>query len=306
MSQTPVADEPQFDKSFDAPAGMLSAVAPRIRRMLAPNPGPFTFHGTCTYVVGEGQVAVIDPGPEDPAHLERLAAALKGETVSHIIITHTHRDHSPGAAWLAARTGAKITGCDIYRPVASTVEKGLDASHDRAYAPDHVMKNGDVLSGGGWTLEAVATPGHAANHLCFAFREENALFSGDHVMAWSTTIVAPPDGSMVDYMRSLDVLRARNETTYWPGHGGPVREPQRFVRGLANHRRQREAAILKRLSAGDRTIQDIVPVLYAGVPVTLHGAAALSVLSHLDDLVARGIVISDGPPSLTAHYALAG
>ncbi|MGL4322840.1 MAG: MBL fold metallo-hydrolase [Beijerinckiaceae bacterium] len=298
-------EEPQFDKGFDAPAGALIAVGPGVRRILAPNPGPFTFHGTCTYVVGTGQVAVLDPGPDDPAHLAALRHALRGETVSHIVITHTHRDHSPGAKVLAQETGATIVGCDVYRPKQAGIEKGLDASHDRDYAPAAIMQDGDILEGQGWQLEAIATPGHAANHLCFALRDTPMLFSGDHVMAWSTTIVAPPDGSMADYMRSLDRLRARAETLYWPGHGGPVREPQRFVRGLAAHRRQRETAILKRLAAGDQTIQQIVPVLYVGVPEHLHGAAGLSVFSHLDDLVTRGVVKSDRQPSLTSIFTLA-
>lgn len=303
--QPPQAEEPAFDKGFDGKPGKLRPVAPGLRRIVAPNPSPFTFHGTCTYVVGTGTVAVIDPGPEDEGHATLLANALRGETVSHILITHTHRDHSPAAVALAKITGAKIVGCDVFRPGPSLVEKGLDAAHDRAYAPDSIMRHGDVLSGKGWSLEAVATPGHASNHLCFAWREENALFSGDHVMAWSTSIVAPPDGSMADYMRSLDLLRARDEAVYWPGHGGPVRDPQRFVRGLANHRRQREAAILNRLAAGDETIQEIVPVLYAGVPQNLHGAAALSVLAHIEDLFNRGVIATDEPLSLTARYRLA-
>lgn len=298
-------EEPQFDKGFDAAAGDVQTVAPGLRRMLAPNPGPFTFHGTCTYIVGEGEVAVIDPGPDDSGNIAKLANALRGETVSHILITHTHRDHSPAAKRLAQITGAKIIGCDVYKPRPSSVEKGLDASHDQDYAPDHVMADGEILAGKNWTLEALATPGHASNHLCFAWREADTLFSGDHVMAWSTSIVAPPDGSMADYMQSLERLRARGERIYWPGHGGPVRDPQRFVRGLANHRRQREAAIVKRLAAGDRTIQEIVPILYAGVPQTLHGAAALSVFAHIEDLLNRGIIVTDEPRSLTARYRLA-
>ena len=195
-----------------------------------------------------------------------MLAAVEGERVSHIVVTHTHRDHSPGAAILKQRTGAPIVGARAPMSRAAKARAGgLDASHDLAYAPDAVLADGERLEGRGFTLEALATPGHAANHLCFSLIEENALFSGDHVMAWSTTVVAPPDGSMADYMASLEKLRSRPETIYWPGHGGPVREPQRYLRALAHHRRQREAAILGRLQAGDTEIPAIVAKIYVGL-----------------------------------------
>jgi glyoxylase-like metal-dependent hydrolase (beta-lactamase superfamily II) len=274
--------------------------------VIAPNPGPFTFTGTCSYIVGQGTVAVIDPGPESDEHLSVLLAALTGETVSHIVVSHTHRDHSPGARRLQAATGARIVGCGIHRatrlPALGETNR-LEASSDIAYQPDAQMSDGDMIEGRGWTLEAVATPGHTANHLAFALREDNALFSADHVMAWSTSIVAPPDGAMADYMVSLDKLRARSETVYWPGHGGPVRDPQRFVRALATHRRMREASILARIEAGDRLIGEIVPKVYEGLDPALHGAAALSTLAHLEDLVSRGLIrCAEASPSLEGHY----
>ncbi|MGL4494758.1 MAG: MBL fold metallo-hydrolase [Beijerinckiaceae bacterium] len=305
MASEAETDEPQFNKTFNAAPGEAVALSPLVRRVLANNTGPFTFRGTCSYIIGRGQVAILDPGPEDVAHVDALQNAVRGETVTHILVSHTHRDHSPAARALSEATGAPIVGCAPYFPKSGVAEPGLDASHDREHAPAHIMRTGDVIAGPGWTLEALETPGHAANHLCFAMHEEKALFSADHVMAWSTSIVAPPDGSMGDYMRSLDLLRGRDDTIYWPGHGGPVLEPQRFVRGLAAHRRQRETAILKRLAEGDRTIQQMVPVMYAGVPQALHGAAALSVLSHLDDLMQRHLVRSDSGPVLTAQYWLA-
>lgn len=302
-----MADAPQFDLTFDAPSGVLEQVSPLVRRLVAGNGGPFTFTGTCTYIVGRGEVAIIDPGPQDEAHIARLLEAVRGESVSHVLVTHTHRDHSPAAAAIVAATGAKLLGCGPHVP-ARDLALGeinlLDASSDHDYAPDVVLRSGDIVEGHGWHLEALDTPGHTANHVAFALHEENALFSGDHVMAWSTSIVAPPDGSMRAYMDSLDLLKGRGETLYWPGHGGPVREPARFVRGLWAHRRQREAAILRRLAAGDETIAQMIPAIYEGLKPALHGAAALSVFAHLEDLVERKVVrCLDGPPRLTSRYA---
>ncbi len=287
-------------------AGRLDDVAPLIRRRVAPNGGPFTASGTCTYVIGHGRVAILDPGPDDPAHIDALLADLDGERIEAIVVTHTHRDHSPGARLLAARTGAPVIGCGPHRAARALSEAEvpmLDASADRVYAPDRVMVEGDTVAGPGWTLEAVETPGHTMNHLAFALPETQALFSGDHVMAWSTTIVAPPDGTMRAYMASLDKLRRRDEAVYWPGHGGPVREPARFLRGLAGHRRQREAAIRARLAAGDARIADIVAAIYQGLDPRLRGAAALSVFAHLEDLVEGGRATCDGPPRLDGTYA---
>lgn len=287
-------------------AGRLETVAPLIRRRVAPNGGPFTASGTCTYVVGAGRVAVLDPGPDEPSHIDALLRDLSGEQIEAIVVTHTHRDHSPGARLLAARTGAPIVGCGPHRAARALAEGEallLDASADRDHAPDRAMAEGEAISGPGWTLVAVETPGHTMNHLAFALPEAQALFSGDHVMAWSTTIVAPPDGAMGAYMASLGKLRGRDERIHWPGHGGPVREPARFLRGLACHRRQREAAIRARLAAGDAGIAQIVAAIYQGLDPRLRGAAALSVFAHLEDLVERGLVVTDGSPRLDGTYA---
>ncbi len=286
-----------------APSGVLSEVAPGVRRLIAPNPSAFTFTGTCTYILGggEGEVAILDPGPDDDAHLAGLLAATRGQRVAYIVVTHTHRDHCALTNRLRAATGAVVVGARAHeaRPGAP---QGLDAAHDLTYAPDAVMAEGETLRFGGVGLTALATPGHAANHLVFAWEGEGALFSGDHVMAWSTSVVAPPDGSMGDYMASLEKLRAREETIYWPGHGGPVREPQRYLRGLIGHRRQREAAILARLDTGPTTIGEIVTRNYVGLDPRLRGAAALSTLAHLEDLIARGLAVREEGAPLEAVY----
>lgn len=309
MTENTPSDDIPFDRQFEDRPGHLGVLSPLCRRMLCPNPGPFTFTGTCTYVVGHGRVAVIDPGPDDPAHVAALLAALDGETVSHIVVTHTHRDHSPAAAALKAATGAPIVGCDPHRPsrmLALGEINPLDASADKDFRPDSQMLEGDAISGPGWSLKAIPTPGHTANHLAFEMREENTLFSADHVMAWSTTIVAPPDGSMADYMASLEKLRGAGHAVYWPGHGGPVREPERFLRALIHHRRQREASILTRLRAGDTQIRQIVMAIYEGIDSRLHGAAALSVYAQLEDLVARqSVTAEDGLVTLDGTYRLA-
>ncbi|MEA2858661.1 MAG: hypothetical protein QOC72_700 [Methylobacteriaceae bacterium] len=292
-----------FERNFDPKPDEVQQVSPLIRRVLAPNPGPFTFTGTCTYIVGRGEVAIIDPGPENASHVAALIDATKGERVAHIVMTHTHRDHAPASRALQQATGAPIVGCRPYEPRhANAKASGLDSAHDTDYRPSRILADGETLDGNGFTLEAIATPGHASNHLAFALREENALFSGDHVMAWSTSVVAPPDGSMSDYMDSLEKLRPRSEAVYWPGHGGPVREPQRYLRALIHHRHQREAAILTRIKAGDSLIPEMVERIYEGLDARLKAAAALSVLAHLEDLVARGVVGADGPVTLAAHY----
>ena len=296
-------DDIPFEHNFDPKADEVQQVSPLIRRVLAPNPGPFTFTGTCTYIVGRGELAIVDPGPDNAEHVQALIEATKGERVANILVTHTHRDHAPASRALQAATGAAIVGCRPYEPRhANAQAAGLDAAHDTDYRPARVLSEGDTVEGPGFTLEAIATPGHASNHLAFALREETALFSGDHVMAWSTSIVAPPDGSMNDYMASLEKLRDRSETIYWPGHGGPVREPQRYLRALIHHRHQRETAILTRIKAGDTLIPEMVERIYEGLDARLKGAAALSVLAHLEDLVARGVVRADGPPRLATHY----
>ncbi len=280
------------DPSTDSDYGRVERVSPLVRRVLAHNPGPFTYTGTGTYIVGEGTVAIVDPGPDDAGHVAALLAAVAGETVSHIVVTHTHRDHSPAAPAVKAATGAIVAGCAPL--VLDDLGPRADAGFDRTYAPDAVLADGERVTGPGWTLIALHTPGHTSNHLCFALAEERALFSGDHVMGWSTTVVAPPDGDMAAYMASLRLLLDRDDAVYYPTHGAPVSEPQRLVRGLITHRKQREGQILRNLADGPRTVPVMVAAMYASVDPRLHPAAGLSVTAHLIDLHARGAVVADG------------
>jgi glyoxylase-like metal-dependent hydrolase (beta-lactamase superfamily II) len=308
-----MSEDIPFDKSFDLPPGRVEEVMPGVRRLLVNNPGPFTFKGTLTYIVGKGAVAIIDPGPIDDAHVaEAHAAALldavRGETVTHILVTHTHRDHSPAAARIKAATGAKTCGEGPHRaarPLHVGEAPPLEASADRDFRPDIALADGETVGGPGWALEAVATPGHTANHMAFALKGTPVLFSGDHVMAWSTPVVAPPDGAMSDYMASLDKLVRRTETLYLPGHGGPVKDAPRFVQHYIAHRRAREAAILERLAAGEADIPALVASIYVGLDPRLTKAAGLSVLAHLEDLTARGLVATQGAPSVDGRYRLA-
>lgn len=275
-----------------APYGKVERLSPLVRRVLAHNPSAFTYTGTGTYIVGHGEVAVIDPGPNDPAHLQALTEALAGDTVSHIVVTHTHRDHSPAAVPLRAATGAPVVGC---APLALAehgpkVEEGFDPT----YAPDRVLADGEAVAGPGWTLTALHTPGHTSNHLCFALEEEKALFTGDHVMGWSTTVVTPPDGDMAAYIASLRKLLDRDDALYYPTHGAAVTEPKRLVRGLITHRKQREGQILRLLGEGPKPIPTMVAAMYANVAPVLHPAAGRSVLAHLIDLHARGLVAVEG------------
>ena len=296
-----------IETDFDGEPGRLVTLSPLVRRMTAPNPGPMTFKGTNTYVVGHGAVTVIDPGPDLPEHVAALTAALTGERVAQIVITHTHRDHSPASRALAAATGAPIIGCAPHHPFRAPHPDEAEraaAANDLDYAPSRVLADGERVEGDGYMLEAVATPGHTMNHLAFALPQERALFSGDHVMAWSTTVIAPPGGSMAAYMASLDKLKGRDDAIYWPGHGGAVREPARFLRALQHHRRQRERAILQRLRLGDTTIPAIVAATYEGLDPRLARAAAVSVLAHLEDLCARGLVAAEGGPGIGAKYTL--
>jgi glyoxylase-like metal-dependent hydrolase (beta-lactamase superfamily II) len=294
-----------FDKSFDLPPGRVEEVMPGVRRLLVNNPGPFTFKGTLTYIVGRGRVAIIDPGPIDEAHIAALLDAVRGETVTHILVTHTHRDHSPAAARIKAATGANTCGEGPHRaarPLHIGEAPPLEASADRDFRPDIALSDGETVSGAGWGLEAVTTPGHTANHMAFALEDTAVLFSGDHVMAWSTPVVAPPDGAMSDYMASLEKLKRRAETLYFPGHGGAVRDAPRFVQQYIAHRRAREASILERLAAGEADIPTLVESIYIGLDPRLTKAAGLSVLAHLEDLTARGLVATQGAPSIEGRY----
>ena len=270
----------------DAPYSVCETLAPGIARLLARNPSPFTYYGTQTYLAGEDEVVVIDPGPDIPAHIDAIVAAVAGRRLVAITCTHTHRDHSPASRALQAATGAPIIGC---APLAlETVGPRADASFDFDYVPDKVLGDGEALEIGGEEMIAVATPGHTSNHLCFAWR--GALFTGDHVMGWSTTVVVPPDGDMGDYMLSLEKLRSRDDAVYYPAHGPAVTNPQQLVRGMIGHRMQRERQILERLAAGDRTIRQVIAAAYPGLDPRLVPAAGGSVMAHLMDLERRGLV----------------
>ena len=271
------------------PTGLCEQLEPLVQRVLAPNGSPFTYTGTQTYLIGSEQgLAVIDPGPDLPEHLGALEVAIGTAPAVAILCTHTHRDHSPAAAPLAERTGAPIVGC---APLAlSSDEPRADVPFDIAYSPDRVLADGESVTGPVWTLTAVATPGHTSNHRCFALEETGALFTGDHVMAWSTTVVAPPDGDMADYMASLDKLHTRDDRIYYPAHGPAVTRPRQLVRGMIGHRRQRERQILKLLGTGAHPISELVPVMYKGVNERLWPAAGQSVKAHLIDLERRGLV----------------
>ncbi len=304
-----MSDDIPFDRSFGLEPGTVREIAPGIRALCAGNASPFTYKGTVTYIVGRGEVAIIDPGPDDARHLSALLDAVRNETVSHVFVTHTHRDHSPGAARVIAATGARTYGEGPHRasrPLHIGEVNRLDAAGDTDFMPDVALSDGDVVSGRGFAVEAIATPGHTANHMAYALRGSDILFSGDHVMAWSTSIVAPPDGAMSDYMNSLDKLARRSERVYLPGHGTAIADAPAFVQSYIGHRKGRESSILHRLAKGETDIPTLVRALYIGIDPRLVGAAGLSVLAHLEDLVARGMVATEGPPSIAGRYRLAG
>ncbi|MHA7970120.1 MBL fold metallo-hydrolase [Rhizobium sp. CAU 1783] len=302
------AKSPEFDLAFQPAHGEAVPLAEHVQRITVNNPGPFTFHGTNSYIVGDRSVCVIDPGPEDDAHFAALMAALAGREVTHIAVSHTHKDHSPLARRLKAATGATIVAEGPHRsarPLHAGEANPFAESSDVDFVPDIALGDGDVVEGDGWRLTAILTPGHTANHVAFGLDDRGIVFSADHVMAWATSIVAPPDGAMGDYMASLERLLERDDRIYFPGHGGPVKDPAAFLRGLRTHRRMRERAVLERIRSGDRLIPDMVKVIYATTDPKLHGAAALSVLAHIEDLVEKGEVATDGPPSLSGIYRLA-
>ena len=324
-----------FDLEVDY--GRCDRVAPRLRRVVANNPSKFTFKGTGTYIVGDGEVAIIDPGPRDPAHIDALVRAVKGERVTHLLITHTHGDHSPGAALLKERLGDIPTfgfgphpesrddeaawhaanpdepddddnddtdgdGAPASESSETDGAVKLEEGADYSYVPDRRVAGGDTISGEGFRFEVLHTPGHISNHLCFAL--DGWVFTGDHVMGWSTTIVPPPSGDMVAYMASLALLLRRDDHTYFPTHGPPITEPRRYVTALRRHREDREEQILALLSEGPRTIRSMVKVMYADVHKGLHKPAARSVLSHLLKLISEGRVqCSEDPPRLGSAYA---
>lgn len=294
-----------FTYKFDYEYGVLQELTPLIRRVLANNPSAFTFRGTGTYVIGRGNVAVIDPGPLMPDHIEALKKELEGETVTHILITHTHMDHSPAAEPLKAYWGAKTYG---YGPHgAGKREEGVQVEEggDMAFDPDVAVRHGDVIEGDGWTVECVYTPGHTSNHMCFALKEEKALFTGDHVMGWSTSVISPPDGDMTQYMESLELLLERDDEIYWPTHGTSISDVKNYVKAFIDHRLEREAQILDCLKQGHTKIPDMVPVMYTDTDEKLYGAAARSVLAAMDRLISTGQVeCSDEAPGLGSSYSL--
>lgn len=297
-----------FSKVFEPNHGVAVPVAKDTLRVTCTNTGPFTYKGTNSFIIGKSTLAVIDPGPIDQSHLDLLLQTIGDRPVSHIFVTHTHADHSPLAATLKKHTGALVVGAAPHfsaRQLHLGEINALDAAADKEYEPDRVLGDGDAIDGDGWLIEAIETPGHTANHVAFALAKTGTVFSGDHVMAWSTSIVAPPDGSMSAYMDSLDKMLARDDALYLPGHGGEIRNPRPFLRGIKAHRKMRERAVLERLKSGDRTIPQMVKEIYRGIDVRLHGAAGLSVFAHLEDLIEQGRVSCDGVPSLSSDYFVA-
>lgn len=293
-----------FNRDASARPGIVETLTPLVRRVVAPNPGPFTFTGTNTFLVGRGTVAVIDPGPAMDAHLDALGDALAGETVSHILVTHTHADHSPLARRLKERLGGTICGrapAQARAPVSGAV---VEEESDAAFMPELVMSDGITLQGPGWTLDAIATPGHTGDHVCYALREDNTLFTGDHVMGWSTSVVAPPDGDMDAYLASLAKIRKQNFSVLRPAHGNAIGAPAPFLDAYIEHRHMREAQILGALEQGPSTIPAIVASLYRDVDPHLHGAAGLSVFAHLIRLVRAGTVAAENELALNARYRL--
>ena len=288
MVHIPYRRELEFDY------GTVTQLAPGIRRVIANNPGPFTFHGTGTYILGTGKVAVIDPGPDDEAHIDAILAGLPGEEVSHILVTHTHMDHSPGCRPLQAETGAPTYA---YGPHgAGKIEQGVQVEEggDMDFEPDHLVTHGDIIQGEDWTVECVYTPGHTSNHLCFALQEQKALFTGDHVMGWSTSIISPPDGDMADYMQSLELLLGRDDDIYWPTHGPSIIDPKTHVQAYIDHRLKREQQILACIDQGTHQIREMVPLMYRDTPEFMYPAAARSVLAAMENLVRKKQVVVQG------------
>ena len=294
-----------FRRELDFSYGEVAEVAPGIRRVIAENPSPFTLYGTGTYILGRGEVAVIDPGPADGSHIAKLLEAVEGETISHILITHTHMDHSPGCRLLQAHTDAKSYA---YGPHgAGKLEQGVPVEEggDMAFEPDELVRDGDVLSGGDWSVECVYTPGHTSNHVCYQLRGPKALFTGDHVMGWSTSIISPPDGDMEAYIASLERLLERDDAVYWPTHGPCIDDPKPHVRAFIEHRLDRERQILDCVGQGVHRIEDMVPLMYSELPEFMYPAAARSVLASMERLVGNGTLKAVGGVQLGAVYQLA-
>ncbi len=294
-----------FVHQLDVTYASAETLSPLVRRVTARNPGPFTYTGTGVFIIGQGEVAVIDPGPLLPEHEGALDAALKGERVTHVLVTHHHMDHSPLAHPLARKHGCQVHAMSPRRATGPEAEVRLEAGEDAGFRPDREIADGDVFTGPGWTVTALHTPGHTSNHVCFALAEESTLFSGDHVMGWSTTVISPPDGHMGDYLASLERVRDAQFDLIRPTHGPAVEKPRSFLSAYIGHRRARERQILEQLAGGPRHIRDLVAAMYAHVDKRLHPAAAHSVLAHMIHLIELGRVRCEGAPSLDTQYALA-
>ncbi len=300
-----MSDDIPFRRDFEFEYGVIEQITPMIRRIVARNASAFTFHGTGTYIVGHGSVAVIDPGPDLEEHIDALLTALSDEEISHLLVTHTHRDHSPGCRLVQKERYVDAFG---YGPHgAGKIEQGVPVEEggDMEFMPDIVIGDGEVIEGDGWTIEAVYTPGHTSNHLCYALKEEGVLFSGDHVMGWSTSIVSPPDGDMADYMASLALLLDREDSVYWPTHGPSIENPRRHVRAFITHRKMREAQIVECVRDGIHKIPAMVAKMYRNVPEDLHRAATRSVFAHAIHMVETGRLITEGELAVDATYQLA-
>ena len=293
-----------FRRQLDFEYGEVAPISPLVRRVIARNPSPFTLYGTGTYILGHGNVAVIDPGPPDATHINAILRATAGETITHMLVTHTHMDHSPGCRLLAAHADAKTYGFGRHGAGRIAASAQVEEGGDMDFQPDVYVQDGDVIDGDGWSAECVHTPGHTSNHICYALREENALFTGDHVMGWSTSVISPPDGDMKSYMASLDKLLARDDAIYWPTHGPSIVDPKPHVRAFIAHRREREAHICRCLTAGAEHIKDMVPLIYANVSRQLHSAAAHSVFATLCYLIERGEVSCAGELDVDARFRL--
>ncbi len=293
-----------FRRELEFEYGKVDRVGPRIRRVIAQNPSPFTLYGTGTYIIGNGEVAVIDPGPADPQHIQAICDATQGETITHLLVTHTHVDHSPGCALIKKRVDVPSYA---YGPHgAGKLEEGVPVEEggDMEFQPDHRVRHGDIIQGGDWSVECVYTPGHTSNHMCYQLREDKALFTGDHIMGWSTSIISPPDGDMAAYMASLELLLERDDAVYWPTHGPRIEHPKELVRAFIEHRREREAQILQCVSQGVQRIRDMVPIMYTSTPEFMYPAAARSTLAAVEYLVHVGALVAEGEVSLEGVYRL--
>jgi glyoxylase-like metal-dependent hydrolase (beta-lactamase superfamily II) len=294
-----------FRRELEFEYGAVAQLSPLIRRVIAHNPSPFTLHGTGTYILGTGDVAVVDPGPLDPAHIGAILDATRGERISHVLVTHTHTDHSPGCKLLREYCDAPTYA---FGPHGSGIEEEgvkIEESADHDFTPDHPVRHGDRIDGGDWSVECVYTPGHTSNHMCFALKEERTLFTGDHVMAWSTSVISPPDGDMRRYLESLRLLLTRDDERYWPTHGPAVLDTKGHVKAFIEHRHEREQQILRCIEGGVHRITDMVPQMYVELPEFMYPAAARSVLASAVYLVQRGELTVEGTPGINSIYRLA-